>query len=137
MPKKKKESIIRSIENVDVRLNKIIAEKLPDIVSDANADIKTREEFKYEIISIEGNTAEIKLISQIGFEPRTIFSIELELIGELYFKEAVTQEKIEENIKDILNLMASKMSFIISFITEEMLNQPYILPPIIEQFTRG
>lgn len=73
----------------------------------------------------------IAKITKLSIEE--IDTLILELIGELYFKEVVTQEKIEENIKDILNLMASKMSFI----TEEMLNQPYILPPIIEQFTSG
>ncbi|ORX22539.1 hypothetical protein BVF91_11015 [Thermoanaerobacterium sp. PSU-2] len=132
MSKKKKESIIEKIENNEIILNKVAGEIVSNTILENDDDIKPVEEFEYEILHVDDNYAEIKLISQIGFEPKTIFNIEIELIGKFNFKQTITIKKIEENIIDILNFMADKMSFIVSFITNEMLKQPYVLPPIVK-----
>ncbi|MBT1278940.1 hypothetical protein VTU32_06465 [Thermoanaerobacter sp. CM-CNRG TB177] len=133
MAKKKEKDIIENIVNTNIRLNKVNAEKFPDVSADTDINVRTKEIFKYEIVSVENNIAVIKLISQIGFDPQIFFNIELELIGEFYFKEAITKEKVEKNIKSILNFMANRVSFIVSFITREILDQPYIIPPIVEK----
>jgi len=129
MAKKKEKDIIENIVNTNIRLNKVNAEKFPDVSADTDINVRTKEIFKYEIVSVENNIAVIKLISQIGFDPQIFFNIELELIGEFYFKEAITKEKVEKNIKSILNFMANR----VSFITREILDQPYIIPPIVEK----
>jgi hypothetical protein len=133
MAKKKEKDIIENIVNTNIRLNKVNAEKFPDVSADTDINVRTKEIFKYEIVSVENNIAVIKFISQIGFDPQIFFNIELELIGEFYFKEAITKEKVEKNIKSILNFMANRVSFIVSFITREILDQPYIIPPIVEK----
>ncbi|WKV10254.1 hypothetical protein Q2T46_07440 [Thermoanaerobacterium sp. CMT5567-10] len=96
MSKKKKESIIEKIENNEIILNKVAGEIVSNTILENDEDIKPVEEFEYEILHVDDNYAEIKLISQIGFEPKTIFNIEIELIGKFNFKQTITIKKLKK-----------------------------------------
>ncbi|HHY80305.1 MAG TPA: hypothetical protein GX516_08225 [Thermoanaerobacter sp.] len=131
MPKKRT-NIIKKIEKSNIKLNRIIAESLPYTMISDGKGVKLKEKFDYEIIGINNNEAEIKLSAEIGFDPQKIFNIKIELIGTFHFSEVITEDKIKENISDLLNFMATEMSFIVSFITDKMFGKPYIFPPIVE-----
>lgn len=132
MPKESKKRIINYLENKEIILKKIEAENLTNISFDITNNTEFITDYKYNVTEVRNNVAMIELIANIGFTPKAIFDIKIELIGKFEFKEAIDEKVVRDNIKELVNFIAQEVSFITSFITDRMLKQPYVLPPVVE-----
>lgn len=87
----------------------------------------------------EGNTiAKLKADLSIGGEDNKAFRIEIvyRIIAEI--EGEVTEEDIKDNYEELFKGVGRKISYINSFITNELLNSPLVLPPsIIKERNEG
>lgn len=80
----------------------------------------------------EGNTiAKLKAGLSIGGEDNSEFRVEIVYKIIVEIEGEVTEEEIEENFEDLSKGIGRKISYINSFITNELINTPLVLPPSI------
>jgi len=132
LPKKKRHSssLKDLIKGVAVFLQDVEAKSMLDL-SNPPKSIDHTLNYDYKIVNVENNQVNIKLVINIESIPENLFKIKLEVIGKYLFKEAINEEMVLNDVPFLLDALAPEVSYIVSFLTDRMLKQPYIIPPII------
>lgn len=80
----------------------------------------------------EGNTiAKLKATLSIGGEDNKEFRVEIVYRIIVEIEGEVTEQAIKDNYEELFKGVGRKVSYINSFITNELLNSPLVLPPSI------
>lgn len=126
-----KKLILDKVKAMRIYLNSIKGENL-EKDSDPEKELEVNLISNYEIIENNENLLSIKVNSILDIDPKILLDIELEHIIEYQLNEKIDKKEIDDNINELLRPIGPEASFIISFLSEKMINNYLILPPTIE-----
>ncbi|MDD4779356.1 MAG: hypothetical protein PHT02_01945 [Tissierellia bacterium] len=110
-------------------LNKIKAMRIDEKPEKNTVNIS--QDTEYEIIENNEKKLVIELKTKTFIEPEALFCIEMEYVIEYMLKDLIGDKEIKDNINTLLSPLGNEISFLISILTNEMINSRVILPPAI------
>lgn len=119
------------LEDRKIFLRKI---KFRDIISDTDADnISYKLNMEYKIVENNSGVVNIKVKVYSKFVPEFLFKSSMDFNVVLEFEKEVDNEDIISNIEELMDPIASEVSYLLGPITKSMNNNiPLILPPVID-----
>lgn len=123
--------ILDKVNAIRLYLNSIKSKNI-EKESDPEKEFEVNLISRYEIIENNEKFLSIKVNSTLDIEPKILLDTELEHIIEYQLNEKIDKKEIDDNINELLRPIGPETSFIISFLSEKMINNYLILPPKIE-----
>ncbi|EEH97398.1 hypothetical protein CSBG_01024 [Clostridium sp. 7_2_43FAA] len=118
------------LEDRKIFLRKI---KFRDIITDTDADINYKLNMQYKIVENKNGVVNIKVKVYSLFVPEFLFKSSMDFNVVLEFEKEVENEDIISNIEELMDPVASEVSYLLGTITKSMNNNiPLILPPVID-----
>ena len=124
----KKKFSLDNIIRTQITLNSVSAERID--ANDGESFVIKRSD-KYEILDLNEKTVSLKLIAKVFAEPEILFKICLEYKASFEFNHKIDKAFVEKNIDDILLPLGSDISYTISTLTKMLVDEYFIMPPIV------
>jgi flagellar basal body P-ring protein FlgI len=125
-----KNSILLKLNKREFRLNKIIADRIDKTPKDKKINI--HQNVECTILKMTKENLSVKVNTRVFVDPEALFSMEIEHVIEVTFREEITNEEIENNISEIIAPLGTEISYIIASVTKKMFGMHLILPPGIK-----
>lgn len=126
-------NIMEKIEDKTIELRKIIVEDLP---AHDSTEIEYISNVKYKIIDNKLGVVTIRVISESFFNPKSIFKANMEFNVYLEISGEISNEELEDNIKDILYTLGSEITYLLTPIIKSMKGGALIVPPMIDKIEK-
>lgn len=118
----------KNVKRTLTSLKKVCAERIDTLPGDSFI-IKRSD--KYEILDLEESSVTLKLISKVFMEPESLFNICLEYKTIIEFNHKIDKGFVEKYIDEMLSSMGSDISYTISTLTNMLVDEYFIMPPIV------
>ncbi|MDU4884308.1 hypothetical protein [uncultured Clostridium sp.] len=126
-------NIMEKIEDKTIELRKITVE---DLSAHDSTEIEYISNVKYKIIDNKLGIVTIRAISESFFNPEGIFKANMEFNVYLEINGEISNEELEDNIKDILYTLGSEITYLLTPIIKSMKGGALIVPPMIDKIEK-
>ena len=126
-------NIMEKIEDKTIELRKITVE---DLSAHDSTEIEYISNVKYKIIDNKLGIVTIRAISESFFNLEGIFKANMEFNVYLEINGEISNEELEDNIKDILYTLGSEITYLLTPIIKSMKGGALIVPPMIDKIEK-
>ncbi|GEM_PF-4554119 len=122
----------KKIKDIEATLTSFKYDSFVDETEKTPDSFEPAFEIDYDIQLVEKDRAEIDVNIDVKFKPYSPFSIVSSYKVECEFNGDIQIEEIEKNIERLTMQAGNKNSLMVAFITGQVFNNPFIMPPFLE-----
>ncbi|NMB97281.1 MAG: hypothetical protein GYA02_11840 [Clostridiaceae bacterium] len=123
-------NVLSKLNKIEFHLNKVVANRIDKEPKGKKLNIN--QDAICTVLERTKEKLNAKINIRISIDPEALFSMEIEHIVEIIFREETTDQEIERNINEIVAPLGAEISYIIASLTEKMFGAHIILPPGIK-----
>lgn len=128
----KRPDIYKKLKGHNIQLVEIEGKKIKNSKKESEVVLNNSVKTKVDIINKDDELLKLGVSIEVGFEPESIFKIRLEYLIEYLLNEPLSDEEIKLNYNELIKPIGHEFSYVTSFISCRMINQPIVMPPMIQ-----